>query len=170
MYFETWVKRIVANMADLTRVDHTREFPTPYHFLLYQLFATMGHWIQDSVDLDRSVESVKIEQIDMEHGSIAKSAVISFGRCLRSVLETSNLTPEFKVYILDMVLHRYKYAVKHDDLKQLYDLAMLNGGSRPEDLAGYHEALRRTLADVDRSELYMEPGEELYELIEERLS
>jgi hypothetical protein len=165
MYWEDCVELIVGNMADLERIDHTREFPTPYHYLLYEIFATVGHWIEDSAQVEQNLESVQIDGINMKHGTVAKSAVISLGRCLRAVLESPNVTVKFKGYVLDMVLHGYGYAAEREQLKELYRMAVLRGGDKYGDIEEYYVAIRQTLPAVDRNRLYMEPGNDLYELI-----
>ena len=127
MYWEDCVEQIAANMADLQRVDNTLEFPTPYHNLLYEVFATIGSWIEESTEIDQTLGSVQIDHVNLKPGTIAKSAVITYGRCLRSVIESRNVTVEFKAYILDMVLYRYEQVVGRADLKQLYEIAVPQG-------------------------------------------
>jgi hypothetical protein len=165
MYWEDCVDLILGNMAALERVDHTREFPTPYHYLLYEIFATIGNWIEAAARIDQNLESVQIDHIDMMHDTIAKSAVISFGHCLRAVLESPNVTIGFKAYILHMVLHRYEHVAEREDLRKLYEMAVLKGGGKYGDIEEYYFAMRQTLPAVDRNRLYLEPANDLYELI-----
>ena len=129
MDWEDCVDLILANMVDLERVDHTREFPTPYHYLLYDIFATMVRLIEDSARIDQGLQSAQIDRIDMTHDTISKSAVITMGRCLRSVLESPNVTVEFKAYTLHMVLRRCEDALERDDLRELYEMAVTQGTS-----------------------------------------
>ena len=115
MYWDDCTESIVSNMRNLGKVDHSREFPSPYHYLLYSIFATISYWIEDSTRLKPSLESVRIDKIDIEPGNVAKSAVISLGTCLNRVVSSSNVTPEFKGYLLTMVLSRYEDVAKHDN-------------------------------------------------------
>jgi hypothetical protein len=83
-------------MGDLDAgVDHTREFPTN-HYLLYEIFSSLHGWLDDAKDLDETVDSVKIDEMNMMPDTIAKSAIITTGTCLRHVLESENARPEFK--------------------------------------------------------------------------
>jgi hypothetical protein len=166
MYWADCVEIIVGNMADLEGVDHTREFPTPYHYLLYEIFAMIEGWIKASARIDQTLQSVQIDTLDMKPGSIAKSAIISLGRCLRQVLESPNVTVDFKAYILEIVLHQYENVVARQDLRKLYEMAVLNGGDKYGPVVEYFAALQQTLPAVDRNRLYCRPGNDLYKLME----
>jgi hypothetical protein len=166
MYWENCVEEIVANMADLDRIDETAEFPTAYHYLLYEIFAAFGNWIEDATTLDENLESVKIDRVDLMPGAIAKSAVVTLAHMLRTVLESRNVNMQFKARALVRVLEWYKEAVKREDLKDVYRLALERGGQRFGAVDPYHDALRRTIPEIDRTRLFAEPGEELLERLE----
>ena len=164
MYLGSWTQEIVANMADLDAgVDHTREFPTGYHYLLYEIFSSLDGWLDDAKDLDETVDSVKIDKMSMTPDTILKSAIITTGTCLRHVLESENVRPEFKGYLLGIVLRHCEAVARRDDAKILYERAILEGGQRFGDLDDYIRGLYQALPHVDRLSLYGEPGNVLYE-------
>ena len=170
MIWEDCVEQIVSNMSSLERVDHTRELPTPYHYLLYEVFAAFGNWIEDGTRVDQALDSVAIERGDMQAEAVLKSAVISLAHMLRTVLESPNVTLEFKARVLRWVLEWYEHAIKREDLKQLYEMAVLKGGQRFGRNDSYYAALRETLPEVDQTRLYGEPGSHLFELIEQTVT
>jgi len=166
MYFESWTKGILRNLADLdTDVDHTREFPTGYHFLLWEMFWTMEGWIEDSTQIDQGLKSVKIDKVNMMPGSIAKSAIITTGTCIRLVVESDNVRPEFKGYLLQGVLRRYENVVGNAEMKALYERAVLEGGQRFGSVDAYHHGLCQSIPHVDHLSLYGEPGRDLLETL-----
>jgi hypothetical protein len=149
MYWEGAVEDMTKNLAELKGVNLEREFPTGYHYLMYEVFHTIGSWIVESARLDPKLDSVKIDYITMSPGTIAKSAVIAYGRCLRAVVESSNLTVRFKAYIFDIVLHRYGELGERDDMRKLYEMSVLKGGNKYGPVEPYHAALRDVLPSVD---------------------
>ena len=88
MYFEYWVTYIVHNMEALdVDVDLTREWPTPYHFLLYDLFDRQRDWITAAASLDRSLASVQLKD-----GTIASEAIDTLAKSLRTALTAPHFT------------------------------------------------------------------------------
>lgn len=166
MYLGSWTEGIVANMGNLDAgVDHTREFPTGYHFLLYEIFASLDRWLDDAADIDQTLASVKIDKMNMMPDTIAKSAIITTGTYIRHVLESENIRPEFKGYLLGIVLRHFETVAARNDMKILYERAILEGGQRFGDADDYHRGLHQALSHVDRLSLYREPGNELYETL-----
>lgn len=170
MYLESWTEGIVANMGNLDAgVDHTREFPTGYHFLLYEIFASLDGWLDDATNIDQTLDSVKIDKMNMMPDTIAKSAIITTGTCIRHVLESDNVRPEFTGYLLGIVLRHFETVADRNDMKSLYERAILDGGQRFGDAEDYHRGLHHALPHVDRLSLYGEPGNELYETLVSRI-
>jgi hypothetical protein len=167
MYFEAWTERIVQNMAALDRrdIDLSREWPTPYHYLLYEIIDTQRQWIQTSAEIDQSLPSVKVDKVDLEHGSIAKSATISLGACLRSVVESTNITPQFKGYLLDVVARGYGQLVelKRDTLARMYEMAIVRGGTSYRSLDGFYLGIAEALPHISHDSLYVPPSSDLIE-------
>jgi hypothetical protein len=82
-YFPPIVERILRNLApDHRAVELWREWPTPYHCLLYSIFDTLGGWIEAAADLPPEQENIVLENelIDHENDNIPKSAIIALQR------------------------------------------------------------------------------------------
>jgi hypothetical protein len=169
MYLEYWTEGIVRNMTALgPEVDLSREWPTPYHFMLYTLFTTQIDWLQRSSRLDQTLKSVLVEGVDLEYGSIAKSAAISMGACVRIVTESPNITPQFKGYLLGVAARGYEQIIekRRDMLARVYALAIVEGGGNPyQGLDGFRVGLAKGLPFVDRDSLYMSPAADLIKML-----
>jgi hypothetical protein len=161
MYLEYWTGRIVKNMADLgPDIDLSREHPTPYHYLLYEIFNTLTEWLSTAANLDEDLASVKIDAIDLDYGSIPKSAAISLGVCLRTAVESPNLTPKFKGYLLDVVAYEYSRIAEkgRPSLTGMYELAVMGGGREDRDNARFRTGVAEAVGHVSDDSHYMNPA------------
>lgn len=172
MYLEYWAQRIVENMADPgPDIDQSREWPTPYHYLLYELFSTQQDWIATAAELDQNLESVVVKKVDLEYGSIAKSATLSLGACLRIVVESEHIAPTFKGYLLGVVAHGFARVVEQerDKLAGMYERAVVNGGTQHRDLSRFRSGLLQAIAHVDDDSRYMSPAADLIKALSQSL-
>jgi hypothetical protein len=121
-----------------------------------------------SAEVDQALESVLVDNVDLEWGSIAKSAAISMGGCLRIVVESTDITPQFKGYLLDVVAHGYGQIVelRRDALVRMYALAIVEGGTRYRNLDQFRLGLAQALPFVDADSKYMSPAADLIEMLE----
>lgn len=171
MYLATWTKEIVGNMGNLDpSVDDTREFPTGYHFLLYDILTSLNGWLDDSIHMDQALASVRIEAVDMRPDNVVKAAIITTGTCIRHVLESAHVKREFKGYLLGVVLGHFSTVAGRPDAKTLYERAVLNGGQRYGSPDDYHRGVQEALPHVNRLSLYGDPGNELFESLAEHVA
>jgi hypothetical protein len=172
MYLEYWTEDVVANMGNLSpEVDHTREYPTPYHFLLYDIVWTQRRWIEAASQIDPELESVQIERINLEYEGIAKSAVISMATCLRTIVESPNISGQYKGYIFDVVTRGYADVVEHGTVRlaEVYELAILEGGKAHRDYEPYRRGILQALEHADQGQHILGPGQQLMRRLQERL-
>jgi hypothetical protein len=176
MYLEFWTDHIVDNMHDLPPgVELEREFPTPYHYMLYEIISTQKAWLNTSVELDQTLASVQVKSVDLKAEGVAKTAAISIGRCLRAVVVSPHITRRFKSYILEVVLNGYDIVGQDESrpLARVYSLAVLEGGYESRDYEPYRQGLLQALEILDE-EVYrsymQESGEQLLERLRERLT
>jgi hypothetical protein len=156
-YFPPLVEHILDNMTRRADVDYDREFPTPYHYLLYQLFSAMGTWVQEAAALSADDPAFGQVSVDLEHdnGSIPKSAILAIGQCLRHVLRASQLTARFKSDAVEWVLRDLKDVQRHHHARALADtlvLSVAHGGLRSTGALGhtlYEGWLLSAIADID---------------------
>jgi hypothetical protein len=155
-YFPPIVERIVRNLnPDTSTVDLSDEWPTPYHYLLYELFSAMIDWIEAAGDVPPDQENVvlKYETVDHENENVPKSAIIALGDCLRHVMPASNLDGRFKAYLLTVVLRSYFDLVQNPAMRPLSRVlrdVIVQGGRGHKDAKEYSVNLWATLNRVDR--------------------
>ena len=137
-YFPSITDRILRNLdPDPRTCDMSNEWPTPYHFLLYHIFGTLGGWIESAADQPEGQENVAVEAEDIsrDNGSIPKSAVIALGDCLRSIMVNDKVHREFRSLLLSVVLRRYFDLWKNPrmhGLARVFLESMVKGGSEFE--------------------------------------
>lgn len=156
-YFPTFVGSIVANMTSREGVDYAREYPTPYHLILYQLFSAMGNWLDEAARLSDQDPSIAAMDADLAHdnASIPKSTVIAVGLSLRRLLFAEQLTTRFKSYMLTTLLRDLERIVRYRNaapLTKALAASIALGGERGVQTIGaalYREQVLRALADVD---------------------
>ena len=162
MYTEYWVQGIVKNMSSLEPdVDLSREHPTPYHYLLYEIVSTQCKWLEMAGKVDEHLPSVNLKVSSSgDHGSIAQSTALSIGRSFRAIVESDNLTPAFKGYMLDVVTYAYSNVSnsgRHELLKR-YEWALRKGGASHLDQDSYRLGLAQALGTVNDLEHRLDAG------------
>jgi len=170
MYFEWWTDAIIANMRNVQGLDHNREFPSPYHYLLYSMIGTMQDWIRAAGNFEPTRAAVKVDEVNLNHDTIAKSAAISIAVCFRAIVETPNISERFKGYIADVVVKGYgdTKPEKNTNLARVYEYALCEGGKAYGNKASYHQALLRTFPQMDETSHYGEPGHDLLSRLKRR--
>jgi len=109
-YLESIARRMIRNLAAVQpNVDLSREFPTPYHYLLYEIVDALRDWIRAAEDVPEDQANVVLENehADHENGNIPKSAILALGMTMRHVIEAATLSVPFKAYLLEMLLRAY---------------------------------------------------------------
>lgn len=92
---------------------------------------------------------------------------ISLDGCLRIVVESTSITPEFKGYLLGVVAHGYAQVVerRRDIFARMYELAILEGGTRYRNLDQFRLGLASG-SSVRRPRLYvMSPATDFIEML-----
>jgi hypothetical protein len=175
-YFRTIVEKILRNLSpNPNTVELCREFPTPYHFLLYSIFHTLRQWIETAADLPPEQENIILNSemlTHQENGNIPKSAIIALGECLRHVMLAQSVDERFKSYLLSMVLQNYFNLLKKPMMQKFARVlltAIVKGGAygAGED-KDYIANLRIALRRVDRSEFMGQEWPDLLIKIEDQ--
>jgi len=129
-YFPIIVERIERNYSPQgALVKEISEWPIKYSYLLYQVVSTMCSWVRALRDIPSSQDNVilKSQDTENENGNIPKSTILALCRCFRFILNSENISPEFKNYLLDSLFSLY------------FDIRVL------EDYKGYAEVLKIAL-------------------------
>lgn len=100
------VSKIIRNLNPGPSVDMTAEWPTPYHYMLYEIVSMLTDWIRGVAEVeDGHLNSVmKSTRLDHENNNIPKSSVIVLGFVLAKVFKSQVVGVAFQAYIMEIVL------------------------------------------------------------------
>jgi hypothetical protein len=132
-YFPHFVDKIIRNIILIPNVDFDREWPTPYHYLLYTIVSVMCDWIEATkgIPIDQPNIVLSNTRIDHENGNIPKSTIIALGQIVYSIIKTRNIDLKFKTYICSSICYTIKRLNEDDKTKHFASLlikAMVVGG------------------------------------------
>lgn len=107
-YVPHFVNAIERNLQPSKGVDLEREWPTPYHYFLYECFSLLWDWIGLASDIDewRPHSTPRALDTENENDNIPKSACIALGQAWYSVAKSTRISEPFKIYLLEAVISR----------------------------------------------------------------
>jgi hypothetical protein len=151
-YFTHFTDRILKQLRDQQPSDSHHEWPTPFHFLLYEIVTITSDWVEDCIDV--KPESID-EQVHKEEGFdsqyISKQAADALGRIVQSILVSPKLDDRFKGYMLEICLERYKRFQSRKDANTVSHV-FINSMIFGEEFTtkkGYRRELHRTFQELD---------------------
>jgi len=155
-YFHVFAERIVRNLKpDAKYVDLSAEWPTRYHYLLYEIVSHLCGWVVavEYVPITQSNVMLETPRALHENGNIPKSAMLALGLVFRAAFTSNSVDQRFRTYLAEVVFRRYFSIRQREDLRP-YSEALLNAlraggfemGRRPE---GYSEALLTSFSQMD---------------------
>ena len=134
-YYPHFVNRILRNIDPNEKlVDSVAEWPTIYHYALYEITSCLCKWATSVKHIPLDQENVILEtrSANAENGNIPKSSMLAVGDIMKQVLLSEAVTYKFKIYITDIIYQGYFDLIKVDATKP-YAEAFLNaircGGS-----------------------------------------
>jgi hypothetical protein len=153
-YLPSFVDRFIRNLAPATNVRDTDEWPTPYHYFLYECVSMLRDWIRALRDIPKGSPHVALEKADLfpENANIGKSSVLVLGTVCRKIFETPKVSIQFQTYCLEIALRTLK------DLQDVSHLAgysrllltsLANGGSQFGDRTLHHQRIRELVDHID---------------------
>jgi len=156
-YFPHFTKRIVRNSApESGYVDLSCEFPTPYHYLLYEQISTLRNWIREGLSLPQIQANTVIEATSPTHenGCIPKSSMLAMGQCIYEIFASRKFQSNFLNYLASIVFDLY-FDLKNDKNRPNYHEALINciwagGFRRYENITDYHKQLQESWKDFDK--------------------
>ena len=144
----------VATIQSVTKVpvsdDETYvEFPTLGMYVIYEIFNTLGSWVQ-------MVRSLPAGSLHLNFGgdrlaSIPVHAAGSLGRALKCVLESMHLPDAFKSYMLEVVMRDIK-ALRNEGISgqaRAMLVSRIVGGGEAERDANFAELIDAFLPSID---------------------
>lgn len=171
-YFPHFVERIVRNLKPNERlVDPYDEWPTRYHYALYEIASCLCKWASSVDHIPLNQENVVLENTSANHenGNIPKSSMLALGQITKQILTSNIVSDRFKQYIMDMVYRRY-FDLRKVDATKDYAEALLNsvrcGGFRMIDAPiEYTQTLLDTFESFDRIPYEIELSDELRSIL-----
>lgn len=153
-YMPYIVERILKNLSPTPAVDLTREWPTPYHCLLYEITSAVCSWIECTTEVPEDQENVVMDNEEATHNNenIPKSCILVLGDIMRYVVESDRLDPGFKTYLFESTLYTVRAlerAEGHDGLRRVLVKSLAKGGFRTGEGRLYQENLLNLWATVD---------------------
>ncbi|MEZ5653739.1 MAG: hypothetical protein R3E87_24670 [Burkholderiaceae bacterium] len=109
-YFPEFAKRIARNIDPSAKhVDESAEFPTRYHYLLYELISCLCDWATGALHIPATQKNAIIEDENPTHenGNIPKSAMLALGLIVKEILTLDKYEQSFRIYILEIVFRGY---------------------------------------------------------------
>jgi hypothetical protein len=165
MYLEYWFAEILRNMK--SRGDWLGQSgePTAYHELISNILGTFADWTRMAASMPRELESIKVDNQRLEYDSLAKSVVLSFGTCVRKVMESDVLSAQFKGRKLEMAISTYEHVIAYPALAEFYETVLLSGGRRRDPYDAYRAGLTEAFANVDEVRLRFSDVRRLYDTL-----
>lgn len=120
-YFQTFTKKIIDKLAPEDSVDLQSEWPTPFHYLLYQMVSITLDWLDEFQYVENKENlSMQDESLTHDNGSIPKSAALALGRMVFVIISSNRISDTFKIYIIEIVMRWLR------DTKDIEELAPVN--------------------------------------------
>ena len=108
-YFTHFTDKILWQLRDQQPTDSHHEWPTPFHFLLYEIVTITSDWVEDFIDVKpNSIAEQVRNQVGFDGQYISKQAADALGRIVQSILASPKIDDRFKGYMLEICLERYK--------------------------------------------------------------
>ncbi|AZD54282.1 hypothetical protein C4K19_2495 [Pseudomonas chlororaphis subsp. aurantiaca] len=115
-YFTHFTDKILKKLRDQQPDDSNYEWPTPFHFLIYEIVTITSNWIDDCIESKEPLISEptnKEQNFDSQY--ISKEATNALGSIIQSILLSPKIDDRFKGYMLEISLDRFKRLQKRKD-------------------------------------------------------
>lgn len=175
-YFTHFVERIVRNLDPNEKlVDFHAEWPTKYHYALYEITDCLCKWASavGHLPLDQDNVALETTSAHYENGNIPKSSMLALGQITKQILVTDALSDRFKKYIIDIVYRRY-FELRKVAATQPYADALMNsiqcgGFSMGETSYEYAQYLLDAFEEFDRIPYEIHLSDELRRRLQENV-
>jgi hypothetical protein len=153
-YLPGLADRILRNMDPVPQVDLTLEWPTPYHFFLYEAVSMLRHWVEIVEAAPKEQENAVLSAVDVRHdnANIPKSAALALGSIIGKVLEDSRLNWRFKEYLFEIGLRSARDLLEkgiRPEYGRLLLLSLARSGVRSKNERTYLELADRAFEGAD---------------------
>ncbi|MCP2225804.1 hypothetical protein OKW12_001203 [Pseudomonas silensiensis] len=101
MYVDSFTREILESLDHHPTVDKSREFPSKYDYLLYNIFSACDNWVKTVEYLDYTDRSLGDRQNFPEFW-----AAKTLGQMLRRIIKSEKISDRQKIYFLEISLRR----------------------------------------------------------------
>ena len=152
-YFPHFTDKILKQLRDQQPDDTNSEWPTPFHYLIYQIVTITSNWIDDCIEVDGSLISKHLSETeDFDSQFIPKQATQALGDITQKILLSPKINDQFKIYSLEIGLRKLKRLQSHKDatmVAQEFVSSMISVNGYAKD--GYKQELYRIFGKLDHS-------------------
>lgn len=99
-YCSSFVDKIERNLSPGNDVNPRDEFPTPYHYLLYEIIISLCEWIAIAADLSRA------DRVAIDDRRVPMQSVVALSRVMNTIVLSKKLEDDFSTYMLEVVVGR----------------------------------------------------------------
>jgi hypothetical protein len=155
-YFTHFIGKILKQLREQQPEDSNVEWPTPFHYLIYQIVTITTHWVVDCIEVDYSkLPEPIISAPDFDPHYIPKHAAEALGNITQKILLSPKIGDRFKGYVLEISLEGFN-RIQRDEgassVAQAFISSMLCGGGYVKD--GYIKELYRVYKRLDHALRY----------------
>ena len=145
-YLQTFADKIVINLSPHDDVNLEAEFPTPYHYQLYEIVDLLCQWTTSAQDLpDFDSDEARDRAIPMQ-------SVIALGQVINAMLLATSLEDQFTSYMVEVVVGRaddWRSVQKLEPYRQTLITNLAKGGRDWGVPAAWPGILRQHVAMAD---------------------
>lgn len=147
-YLQTFSEKIVQNLSPSEDVNFEAEFPTPYHYQLYEIVTSFCEWTASATDLP------DYESAQVRDRAIPMQSITALARTLNVIVLAPNLDHRFKAYMLEVALGRADDWRNNDKLEPYRAALVSNVAAGGRDWGvptGWADTLRSLLRSFDHA-------------------
>ncbi|WP_339726090.1 hypothetical protein [uncultured Paraglaciecola sp.] len=152
-YCDSFSKSIIGSMNPTKDVDFSLEWPTPFHYLLYQVVDHLIQWLDAVQYLEGDASNAKVkEEPKSDNSSIPQCSAICLGRVIWQIFDSGLITNEFKTGMLEKVLRFISGHQQIESMSRLCKLVentVIQRGNNPKLDSNYLALLAELYHDVD---------------------
>jgi hypothetical protein len=155
-YYTYFAKHIIQNIVPKENIaNHHEEWPTKYHYALYEMVSCLCKWIScvDHILLTNEYKLLEASK-DSNNLIIQKSSMLTLGQVLKYILNSPKVSDDFKQYIMNVVYAKYFELRSIDKAKKYSDMfldAIRYGGNDYSEFSDpYNNILLDTFEEFDK--------------------
>lgn len=151
-YFGYFAEKILKQMSLPPDEEDYKEWPTPFHYLLYRLVSVATDWAEQCVRInDSEIPEATRTADDFDRYYISMEATKVLGSMLEDIIPSEKLSASFKTYLLKVAIRSY-IKLHNDrnlaDVSSTFLTAVIRGVNIPTKPA-YRIALKNEFERID---------------------